>query len=192
MNPASSISPILGPLFDILDSIGHNGIVLSDDKYADLLGQTVRAMKERLSVLQDKKGILLDQVDKLDEEITTAQRDLEAFTAIWNRTPFRGLEMGNTKPLSSEKSFTAAIEYVLKALSRKMSPTEIRDKMGEWGFDLSVYESNVVASIHTTLKRLAANGRVICHHEGPRRTLWEWAKEPDTNNGSLEPNTRTA
>jgi hypothetical protein len=176
----TSISPILRPLFDILDTFGHNYSVVSNEKYAELLGQTVRAMEERLSALRLERALLFERIDKLDESIQKAEADMQSVNAIWNRTPFREHEIGNTKPLSSEKSFTAAIEYVLKALGTKMSPTEIRDKMAEWGFDIKGYKSDVVASIHTTLKRLAKNGRITPYQEGPRRTVWEWNKESNT------------
>lgn len=179
-NAATSISPILRPLFDILDTFGHNDPVVSNDKYAELLGQTVRAMEERLSALKANRLSVFDQIDKLDEDIAAAEADIQALNAVWNRTPFREKEIGNTKPLLNEKSFTAAIEYVLKALGTKMSPTEIRDKMKEWGFDIEGYKSDVVASIHTTLKRLAKSGRVTRYQEGPRRTVWEWNKELNT------------
>jgi hypothetical protein len=180
INAQTSISSILRPLFDILDTFGHNDPVVSNDKYAELLGKTVEAMEERLSALKATRLSLFDQIDKLDEDIQAAEADIQSLKAVWNRTPFRGKEIGNTKPLLDEKSFTAAIEYVLKALGTKMSPTEIRDKMAEWGFDIGNYKSDVVASIHTTLKRLAKNGRVKPHHDGPRRTLWEWNTELNT------------
>jgi len=157
--------------------------VVSNEKYAELLGQTVRAMEERLSALQANRASLVDQIEKLDGDIAAAQADIQALSAVWNRTPFREQQIGNTKPLSSEKSFTAATEYVLKALGTKMSPTEIRDKMAEWGFDFESYRSDVVASIHTTLKRLAKSGRVRPYRDGPRRTLWEWVREPDRVGG---------
>jgi hypothetical protein len=184
MNPVSdaktSISPILRPLFDILDTFGHNHPVVSNEKYAELLGQTVRAMEERLAALKEERALLFERIDQLDERIQEAEKDIQALAAVWNRTPFKEYEMGDTKPLRSEKSFTVAIEFVLKTLGEKMSPPQIRDKMVEWGFDLGNYQSDVVASIHTTLKRLNSGGRVTPHRDGPRRTLWEWNKESNT------------
>lgn len=183
MNPTSnaqtSISTILRPLFDILDTFGHNDSVVSNEKYAELLGKTVQAMEERLSALKASRASLFDQLDKFDEDIQAAEADIQALNAIWNRTPFRGQQIGNTKPLRSEKSFTTAIEYVLKGFGTKMSPTEIRDKMAEWGFDIGSYKSDVVASIHTTLRRLHKQGKVEKFNEGQRRNSYEWKRETE-------------
>jgi hypothetical protein len=184
MNPLCSdttdVSLILRPLFDILDGFGHNYSVVSNEKYAELLGQTVRAMEERLAALKEERALLFEKIDKLDERIQKAESDIQAIRGIWLHTPFGEQEVGDTKPLLKEKSFTTAIEFVLKTLGDKMSPPEIRDKMAEWGFDMESYQSDVVASIHTTLKRLAKSGRVVSYQEGPRRTVWEWNKEANT------------
>ncbi len=166
----------------------------ANEKYSELLGQTVREAEERIAAMKGNRARLMNHVEAWDKEIEAATADLQALTAVWNRTPFGDQQLANTKPLRSEKSLTGAIEYVLKSLDRKMSATEIRDKMGEWGFDFAGYKSNVVASVHTTLKRLAANGRVTVYNDGPRRRRWEWAKEPDHGSvkGSSESNAQTA
>jgi hypothetical protein len=87
--------------------------------------------------------------------------------------------MGETKPLASVTGFTEAIEYVLKNMGTKMSPPGIRDKMTEWGYDTEKNDSNIVASIHTVLKRLVAKSSVREILDGEKRKSYQWIKESE-------------
>ncbi len=72
---------------------------------------------------------------------------------------------------------TDAIVFILRTLGTKLSPTDVRDKMQEWGYDFSKYETDVVSSIHTILKRLAARGQAQEFNEGHRRKSYKWIEK---------------
>lgn len=156
-----------------LESDGIMGFVVANDEYAKLLGQTIRAMEDRLLSMRKERDRLLGQLRELDDQITLAQQDVETANAIWTRSPFSVGPVGDTKPIA-ELGMTDAVRYVLQTLMQRMSPTEVRDKMAEWGFDFSKYESDVVSSIHTTLKRLASKGEADEINEGHRRKSYKW------------------
>jgi hypothetical protein len=54
---------------------------------------------------------------------------------------------------------TDACRLVYRNTGVPLSPTDVRDRLRAMGFDLSVY-SNVMAVIHTTLKRLYEAGEI--------------------------------
>lgn len=176
---STSPSKIFRHILDILDTIGHTGFAMSNEKYNELLGETVKAMEERLSELKGRRAVAVIQVMSIDKEIKAAEEDIQTLTAIWNRTPSRGKEMSETKPLASVKSFTAAIEYVLKNTGTKMSPPEIRDKLVEWGYNTEKYTTDIVASIHSVLRRLVAKDMVQEILDGEKRKSYQWIKDSE-------------
>jgi hypothetical protein len=152
---------------------------MSNQRYAELLGETIKAMEDRLEAVNKQRVAHIVEAGRLQEEMNAMRADIQALTVVWNRTPSRGKEMGETKPLASIKGFTAAIEYVLKALGTNMSPPEIRDKLAEWGYNTEKYETDIVASIHSVLKRLVAKGSVQEITDGERRKSYQWIKDSE-------------
>lgn len=74
---------------------------------------------------------------------------------------------------------TDACRTVLRNAGQPMSPAEIRDRLSVVGVDLSRY-SNVLAALHTTLKRLAEAGELAAVETGPRKTAYLWKRAPGT------------
>lgn len=173
----TSPSKIFRHLLDILDALGQNVLVVSNDEYAKLLAQTIKAMEDRLTDLHARREQLAAELLELDNAIALATEDIKAATAIWGRSSFGAQAIGETKPLLNVTGFTEAIEYVLRTLSTKLSPTEIRDKLADWGYDLEKYETDVVASIHTVLRRLQKRGKVQEFQDGDRRKSYQWIKK---------------
>jgi hypothetical protein len=176
---STSTSKIFRHILDILDTIGHTGFVMSNERYAELLSETIKAMEDRLEAVNTQRVAHIAEAGRLQDEMNAMRADIEALTAVWNRTPSRGKEMVETKPLASVKGFTVAIEYVLKALGTKMSPPEIRDKMTEWGYDTGKYTTNLVASIHSVLRRLVAKGSIQEITDGEKRKSYQWIKDSE-------------
>lgn len=164
---------------DKSSEISDNESVIAKDDYAKLLGQTIRAMEDRVAGMRSQRELLASQLRELDDQIAVAQQDVETAKTIWNRTPFSGAEVGDPKPLAG-MGMTEAIRYVLSRLMLRMTPTEVRDKMAEWGYDFSKYETDVVSSIHTVLKRFAAKGDAKEFDEGRRRKSYKWSSESNT------------
>ncbi len=70
-----------------------------------------------------------------------------------------------------------ACRTVLRNAGQPMSPADVRDRLAVVGFDLSRY-SNVLAALHTTLKRLAEAGELAVVATGPRRVAYVWQRAP--------------
>lgn len=158
----------------------YNAVMVLNDEYAKLLGKTIQAMEDRLVSMRAQRDRLLEQLREIDDQITIAQQDIETAKAIWTRSPFSVRPVGDTKPIA-EMGMTDAVRYVLQTLMQRMTPPEVRNKMAEWGFDFSKYESDEVSSIHTTLKRLAAKGDVDEINEGHRRKSYKWIGKKDAH-----------
>jgi hypothetical protein len=151
----------------------YNGFVIGTDDYAKLLGQTIHAMGDRLSDMRKQREQLAAQLKDLDDQISIAQQDMETAKTIWQRSPFSGSAIGETKPLA-DLGMTDAVEFVLSRLMLRLSPTEIRDKMAEWGFDFSTYKTDEVSSISTILRRFKDRKLVEEIKEGHRRKSYKW------------------
>ena len=195
MNPASEQSkrtPQKAPKnrFDDLDILDCS-VPMDSEAYIQGLASLMKAATKDLQELDERKRKLLVALAKTNEEIAAKKDRIAKISELWKLTPFADKPIGETKPLLKETSFTKAIMYVLSTSTESLSPTEIRTRLSDWGFNLAAYQSDVVASIHTTLKRLEKSGRVRSHQDGPRRTLWE-AVKGQSGQESLELNTRTA
>ena len=65
-----------------------------------------------------------------------------------------------------------------------MTPTEVRDRLGAIGFDLSKY-SSALSAIHTVLKRLSEAGEIQFVELDSGKFAYEW--RPGTNHLSTPP-----
>lgn len=72
---------------------------------------------------------------------------------------------------------TDACRAVLRNAGKPMTPLEVRDRLAAVGFDLSRY-SNVLASIHTVLKRLNQSGELRFVARAPGKHAYEWNRPP--------------
>lgn len=186
----TAISKTPNSIIDTLDIMDYS-VPMDSEAYIQGLASLMKAATKDLGELEERRRKLLEAIAKTEEEIAAKKESIVSISELWKRTPFADKPIGETKPLLKEKSFTKAIMYVLSTASESLSPTEIRNRLSDWGFDLTAYQSDVVASIHTTLKRLEKSSRVKSHRAGPRRTLWEAIKSHGRT-VSVESNTRTA
>lgn len=100
---------------------------------------------ELLEAAQDDLIDAIRQKESLEFKIRILQED------IAHLAPLAGVRIED--PIVS-LGLTDAIRYVFgKAKPKPMGPTEVKDALTENGYDLTDY-SNVMASIHTIIKRL--------------------------------------
>jgi hypothetical protein len=183
MPSQESLLPSYGQIIGHLEIIGNivhdryksccSELMFANDQYAKLLADTIQAMKDRRDDLKMKRDQLAIDLADMENALSLANEDIESATTIWGRSPFGAQAIGETKPLVGV-GMTDAVEYVLKTLGAKLIPTEVRNKMEEWGYDFSKYETDEVSSIHTTLKRLESRGKVRGFDEGHRRRAYQW------------------
>lgn len=158
----------------ILDNLCYSGLVMFSEPYQRaLVGLLDAAKSERNRLLGERAAL-----DNAMAENTAFLREIEQQIKHFEDSILIAIEAKTTtdaRPLAGEKSFTEAITFVLKGASRPLSPVEIRDKLGELGFDSSEWKTDVVSSVHTVLKRLLATEPPKIVESGePRRKIYQW------------------
>ncbi|HXC71393.1 MAG TPA: hypothetical protein VN644_15535 [Pyrinomonadaceae bacterium] len=77
--------------------------------------------------------------------------------------------------IDPDTGLTDAVRKALQSVSNvSLSPVQVRNRMEKMGFDLKAYK-NVLASIHTILKRLQTKGDVSTR-ERDGKTVYRWSK----------------
>lgn len=145
---------------------------MSEDFYKQALEKAL----EELSDVMSQREELDSQREELDHRIIQLRKGVFGLTAI---AGIETDEVAKTHPdlfpdlLNPDVGFTDAVRDVLKAhRSYHMSPIEVRNSLRIKGFDLSKYK-NVLASIHTILKRLQESREVdVMAREG--KSLYKW------------------
>jgi hypothetical protein len=129
---------------------------------------------ELLEAAQDDLVDAIRQRETLDYKIRVLQGD------IVHLAPLAGVKVDD--PIIT-LGLTDAIRYVFgKAKPQPLGPTEVKDALVESGYDVSDY-SNVMASIHTIIKRLLKKGEIAI-------SLPKWAANKDRKyvwSGGLPP-----
>ncbi len=113
-------------------------------------------LKELLEAAQDELVEAFKQRETLDHRISVLQKDV---------THLAGLCDEEVEDPVKQMGLTDAVRYVLGqrkegAGLKLMTPIEIRDAIAAGGYDVSEY-SNIMASIHTILRRLRKKGEVM-------------------------------
>jgi hypothetical protein len=72
---------------------------------------------------------------------------------------------------------TDACRLIVRGAGLPVTPTEVRDRLGAFGFDLSRY-SNDLAAIHTILKRLNQAGELRFIARGSDKPAYIWNRPP--------------
>ena len=113
--------------------------------------------------------------EKIARRMATLEHMLEALVAICREDgvslpPNFALPVG-LETASDSVGLTEAIKDALMRTDVSMTPTEVRDKLLEAGFDLKRYASPMVP-IHNTLKRLYDQGEIARTKEAPIRYHW--------------------
>jgi hypothetical protein len=104
--------------------------------------QTLRHSLEEFTELLRQRKAIDERLIKLSKTITSLRNLL-----------------GEKNKSVARLKFTNACRFVLQSYKTPRAPAEVRKDLVEIGFPVEEY-GNVLASIHTTLKRLAAQGEV--------------------------------
>lgn len=106
--------------------------------------------RETLHQAREEFAELLTQRRTLNERLAKLARTITALRTLCG-------EHGSTG--SPVWKFTNACRYILGSSRTPKTPAEIREDLDALGFPTKEY-GNVMASIHTILKRLVANGEM--------------------------------
>ena len=105
-----------------------------------------------------------EQRRRIDERLTQLAQTIGTLSRLIGLAP--------TVPLS----ITDAVRLAIRA-GVPMTPTEVRDRLGSIGVDLSSY-SNELAVIHTVLKRLNEAGEIRIVPKPGGKNSYLWVKPP--------------
>jgi predicted nucleic acid-binding Zn-ribbon protein len=106
--------------------------------------------RETLRAAQQEFADLITQRKAIDERLVKLSKTIASI---------QGLLRGNSSRAEIALKFTDGCRYVLHGSRTPKTPREIRDDLIAIGFAVEEYQ-NVLASIHTTMKRLAQRGEV--------------------------------
>jgi hypothetical protein len=136
----------------------------------DMPPDFMTAMQDALSTAKAEVKELLAERSRLDIRIAHLSKAITSMSAVCN---VPAPNFASMPPLK----LTDSCHAVVAASDRAMSPKDIRDALIDSGYELGRY-SNVLASIHTVLKRLAQSGRVqVVRSNGS--ALYASANEPE-------------
>ena len=106
---------------------------------------------------------LLDQQEHLETEIAEVKQEIGALAILAGETQ-RG-QHAFLMRVSSELGLADAIREVLRSTRESLTPQDVRDRLERMGYNMNDH-SNILASIHTTLRRMSENNEV---KEEPRK-----------------------
>lgn len=106
--------------------------------------------RETLRAAQQEFADLITQRKAIDERLVKLSKTIASL---------QGLLRGKNSKAEIALKFSDACRYVLHGSRTPKTPREIRDDLIAIGFPVEEYQ-NVLASIHTTMKRLVENGEV--------------------------------
>jgi hypothetical protein len=117
-------------------------------------------IKQRASLL-DERELIDDQLLDADKQIKQLQETIDSLARLCNV----GLAAQRLMPINfiepdTRMGLADAVRKVVKAASSPLIAVEVRDALIAGGFDASEY-SNLLASVHTTLKRLGQSGELL-------------------------------
>jgi hypothetical protein len=147
--------------------------------YKESLNDAVEELQDTLA----ERANVEEQLDGLNRRIDSLQeaiRGLSPLCGLDYRQAFPDLYLDNvTGGVGNEIGLTDAIRLVLRSQPHySRSATDVRDALKYVPFKTDKY-TNVLASIHTVLKRLHKNEEVKTE-EKDGKTCYKWANKPES------------
>lgn len=135
--------------------------------------QTVDASMARYTELRRQIEALSEEADKLFQFIKASAALLpEDQKAAFHQV----LDKERVRKSGIARTLTGTITCVLQSNKNQwFSAAQMRDLVVREGFDFSTYKSNPLASVSTTLRRLAENERTIETQVVENTTMYRWA-----------------
>lgn len=101
---------------------------------------------------------LLQQRVQLDSRLTQLKSTIDVLSALVNEPPKLGAE--GFADVVDTVGISASIRLILAESGVGLTPVQIKNKLGEFGFGLDQY-ANAGAVIYNTLKRLERQGEIV-------------------------------
>jgi hypothetical protein len=137
-------------------------------------------IQDTIRALEEQEAAIADEFQRLEARLAQVRTAKAALIAL-----------ESDEPMEFDGNLADACRRVLQAAGRRsLSPTEVRDAVKALGYDITKH-TNVMAAIHSVLKRLAETPEVdtkeLKQAPGQRRYYWvaNFA-EPMPFNNSIE------
>lgn len=144
--------------------------------------KTLDAALEELSILMAERETLDEKREVLHQRIVKLRGAVRGLARLCDIDDIDE-EQRHLFPdewADTDVGLTDAIRQVLSSHGEAyLSPVFIRDRLGDVGFDIKTHK-NILASIHTVLKRLQRQGEAVpVNREG--RTVYRWVAKKTTD-----------
>jgi len=118
--------------------------------------------KKALNAARDELAELEDQRAKIDRRISELQQGIVGLSALAAEDTGEKPEtmMDVLAGVGVETGLTDAVRMITSSFGFPMTPKQVRDALMFMDYDLSGY-SNILASLHTIMKRLAKAGDLL-------------------------------
>lgn len=110
--------------------------------------------KEAIRAATEELNEVLERHRKDKERIAQLRASILSLSRLCGDIPYDDLT-----EMLQEPGLTDAIRGVFQESGKELTPVEVRQELLLSGYNLSEY-NNVLASIHTTLKRLVSSGEI--------------------------------
>jgi predicted nuclease with TOPRIM domain len=152
--------------------------------------QTLDSAIKELAELMEEREKLDERRETLHQRIVKLRRvayGLASLCDVENIDDEHPSLFPNEFSDNADVGLTDAIRQVLSSHEEaNLSPVFIRDRLADVGFDIKTHK-NILASIHTVLKRLQRQGEVTPHiREGRTSYKWVAKKKEETSELSDE------
>jgi hypothetical protein len=175
----------------------YNPFVMTDNDYKKAL-DTARAEMAELII---KKAEIEKRMARLKQTIASLSamseededEDIRLYIPSDIERAQRAAAAGIARMMAGRTiGLTDAVREVLKAADGWQYPTEVRDGLERMGIDTASY-SNILASIHTILKRLAAKDEVEEFKDSEGKGVsYRWKMQPTASGRIVSRNVNTA
>jgi hypothetical protein len=114
--------------------------------------------------LEEQLELLSTERQRVDQQISAVKQSINGLTLLLKATPnpeaAAPINIMLIEKFAQAPRLGEACKNAVNSLGREVTPVEVRDQLNRAGFDFKAYSSNPLSSIHTTLKRLAANQEI--------------------------------
>ncbi len=111
----------------------------------------------------------LEQRKQMDKKIANLKQKIVALARRCEENPAEAIGL----ELADQMGMTDSCRIVLEVAEKELSPVEVRDQLESIGLTSTRY-GNLLASIHTTLKRIVARGEAEKVATPDRGTAYRW------------------
>ncbi|MFZ0956577.1 MAG: hypothetical protein WAN60_09560 [Candidatus Sulfotelmatobacter sp.] len=147
--------------------------IVPANEYKRLLDQA----KMELATMKAHHSDLSQQLGDLEKRIAMQRDGINGLALLCDQSGTIELPP-DKRPLASV-GFSEAVRFVLRTCrAQQLTPVEVRNKLEYWGYDLTKYRSEFLASLHKVLQRLEHSGEIKPIKASTGKTVaYQWITE---------------